>query len=296
MRIRRSNAGGDKRLYLASLNPDLEKEILLPKVPDNFLTRGKFEDWQIKRICLYENIDDALSGLLQQKLGDNLVYIYEPVACKFENLIKPGITAVPYILALPEWWYCNSLRVRLTHVIQVDKEKEPLKFRYGPRQKEEKILRWAWKEKLDKYGKTMVIKRFSEKKEDEKLDKNKGIILGATGAVLIGNKILKSARLKNTENTVKKQLENNKLSNYLKEDKGILGKILGGKKLNSDATAEWRYQGSKIRTEGEKQLGKITKQHKKAAAVIGGVALGALMTNKLIKKDKEKKKGQKNDK
>lgn len=294
MRIRRSNAGGDKRLYLASLNPDLEKEILLPKVPDNFLTRGKFEDWQIKRICLYENIDDALSGLLQQRLGDNLVYIYEPVACKFENLIKPGITAVPYILALPEWWYCNSLRVRLTHVIQVDKEKEPLKFRYGPRQKEEKILRWAWKEKLNKYGKTMVIKRFSEKKEDEKLDKNEGLILGATGAALIGNKVLKNTRLKNTENTVKKQLENNKLSNYLKEDKGFLGKILGGKKLNSDATAEWRYQGSKIRTEGEKQLGKITKQHKKAAAVMGGVALGALAANKLIKKAKEK--GQKNDK
>ena len=40
MRIRRSNAGGNKRLYLASLNPNLEKEILLPKVPDNFLTRG----------------------------------------------------------------------------------------------------------------------------------------------------------------------------------------------------------------------------------------------------------------
>lgn len=156
MKILRKDTGGNKHLYLASLNPDLEKEILLPMVPDNFLSRGKFEDWQVKRICLYENIDDALSGLLQQKLNDKLVYIYEPVACKNESLIKPGITTVPYSLILPEWWYCSSLKVRLTHVIQVGKEKKtPLEFKYGPRQTKSKILRWEWKEKLDKYGKPL---------------------------------------------------------------------------------------------------------------------------------------------
>ena len=165
MKIIKRNTGGNRRLYLASLNPDLEKEILLPKVPDNFLSRGKHGDWQIKRICLYDSIDDALSGLLQQKLDGKLVYIYEPVACKYENLIKPGITSVPYSLVLPEWWYCNSLRVRLTHVIQVGKELTPLEFRYGPRQTKSKILRWSWKEKKDKYGKAIVLKSFSKIKK-----------------------------------------------------------------------------------------------------------------------------------
>ena len=300
MRIRRSNAGGNKRLYLASLNPNLETEILLPTVPDNFLTRGKFEDWQIKRICLYENIDDALSGLLQQKLGDNLVYIYEPVACKFENLIKPGITAVPYILALPEWWYCNSLRVRLTHVIQVDKEKEPLKFRYGPRQKEEKILRWAWKEKLDKYGKTMVIKRFSNEAAEEKGKKRErftqGAVVGATTMALGGNHLLKKMRQGDQKLAIQNKLEENA------KNKMDLKYFLGKRELLSDASADWRRNGKvvaenaeKIKEAGNKKLSEIAKQHKRAAIGIGATAIGALAAGKLIKKAKEEKKGQKDD-
>ena len=300
MRIRRSGSGGDKRLYLASLNPDLEKEILMPKVPDNFLSRGKFMDWQIKRICLYETVDDALSGLLQQKLEGNLVYIYEPVACKFENLIKPGITAVPYILALPEWWYCNSLRVRLTRVIQVDKEKSPLKFRYGPRQREEKILRWAWKEKLDKYGKTMVIKRFSneaaEEKGKEKERFTQGAVVGATTVALGGNHLLKKMRQGDQKLAIQNKLEENA------KNRMDLKHFLGKRELLSDASADWRRNGKavaenaeKIKEAGSKKLGEISKQHKVAAAAIGATALGALAAGKLIKKAKEKKKGQKDD-
>lgn len=155
MIIKRKNTEGRKRLYFASLNPDLEKEILLPKVPDNFLTRGKHGDWQVKRICLYENIDDALSGLLGQELKDSLVYIYEPVACRYESLLKPSITSIPYSLVLPEWWMCTSIRVRLSKVVQVTGKKPDLKYHYGPRQTEGKIRRWSWKEKVDKYGKPL---------------------------------------------------------------------------------------------------------------------------------------------
>lgn len=284
MKIIRKDTGGSRRLYLASLNPDLEKEILLPTVPDNFLTRGKFEDWQIKRICLYGNIDDALSGLLQQKLNDKLVYIYEPVACKYENLIKPGITSIPYILALPEWWYCNSLRVRLTHVIQVDKEEKPLEFRYGPRQTKSKILRWKWKEKQDKYGKGMVIKRFSEQPQnDPKAEKRKNnfkdAAIGAgAGIALLGNKLVKKAREKEANLETEVKQSGNRLGDYLKKHT-----------LNSDASAEWRHNSSKIKAEGEKKLGKIAKQHKTASKIIAGTAIGTAIAAGVAREIKRKK-------
>lgn len=161
-----------KRFYLASLNPDLEKEILMPKVPDNFLTRGKHEDWQVKRTCLYESIDDALSSFLGQELEGSLVYIYEPAGLISENLIKPGIMSVPYSLVLPEWWYCKPLRVRLTHVVQVFKKKRTVVYHYGQRQTSAKIFKWNWREKLDKYGKTLVVKRFSNTEAEETIKRS----------------------------------------------------------------------------------------------------------------------------
>lgn len=167
--IRETSFRGKRKLYLASLNPDLDKEILLPTVPNNFLTKGKFEEWQIKRICLYENIDDALSSFLGQELKDSLVYIYEPVGVRPESLIKPSITSVPYIMQLPELWYCTSLRVKLAHVIQVSKKKSTLTYHYGPRQTKAFLYRWDWKEKLNKYGKSLVEKHFSHNKANKKL-------------------------------------------------------------------------------------------------------------------------------
>lgn len=143
----RKKTDGRGKLYFASFNPDLEKEILQPKVPKNFLTAGKHMDWQVKRTEMYGSVDDALSGLLQQNLEGKLVYIYEPAGCKPESLIRPGITAVPYTPVLREWWYCTTFRPRLVRVVQVGKQKAPDIFRYGPRQTQSKILRWNWTDK-----------------------------------------------------------------------------------------------------------------------------------------------------
>lgn len=150
---------GRRNFYIASLSPDLDNKLVMPKVPENFLVQKKIGDWQMKRIGLYETVSDSLSALLEQNLEGKLVYIYEPVAFNPESLIKPSITAVPYSMVLPEWWYCKSLRLRLTKVIQVTGKEKPLEYRYGPRQTLGKLLRWTWENKKDKYGKLIVAKQ-----------------------------------------------------------------------------------------------------------------------------------------
>ena len=277
-----------RNLYYASLLPDLDRDIILPKIPDNFLTRGRFAEYKIKRNCLYTTIDDALSSFLGQDLEGSVVYIYEPVGIKPDNLIEADITKIPYALSLPELWYCNSMRVRLTHIIKVGKKKKTMVYHYGSRQTVAKIYKWHWNEKLDKYGNSMVIKKFSEQPEEEKRPKvsNKAIglaIAGTTAGAAIGNKVAKNVRLGAAQKKTAAALDKSTLASHLKNHD-----------LVSDASASWRREHTNIRKAGEDALSKITKQHKTAGKVIGlgALAAGAALAGKAIhekKKEEEKR-------
>ena len=134
--------------YYVSTNPDLEKSIIKPTVPDNFLVRGKFIDWKTKRIRLYRTIEDAISGLyLGERFKDGTkVYVYRAVGINKDYLHGPqDITKVPYALILSEFWYTSSLRLERLGEIKIEKKGEE-KFKYGPRQTVGKIYRWRWYE------------------------------------------------------------------------------------------------------------------------------------------------------
>ena len=278
-----------KQLYYASLLSDLDRDIILPKIPDNFLTRGRFAEYKIKRNCLYTTIDDALSSFLGQDLEGSVVYIYEPVGIKPDNLIEAGIADIPYSLVLPELWYCNSMRVKLTHIIKVDKKKKTIEYHYGKRQTVAKIFKWHWEEKLDKYGKPMVIKRFSEQPEEEKKPKvsNKAIgmaIAGTATGAAIGNKLLKNRREKLSKIKTSTALDNSTLASHLKNYD-----------LVSDASAAWRRDRGNIRKAGEEKLAKIAKQHKTAGKAIGAgaIAAGTILAGKALYDRSKKKKEEK---
>ena len=233
-----------RNLYYASLLPDLDRDIILPKIPDNFLTRGRFAEYKIKRNCLYTTIDDALSSFLGQDLEGSVVYIYEPVGIKPDNLIEADITKIPYALSLLELWYCNSMRVRLTHIIKVGKKKKTIEYHYGSRQTVAKIYKWHWNEKLDKYGKSMVIKKFSEQPEEEKKPtvSNKAIglaIAGTTAGAAIGNKVAKKVRLGDAQKKTAAALDKSTLASQLKNHD-----------LVSDTSASWRREHTNIRKAG----------------------------------------------
>jgi len=134
--------------YYVSTQPNLEKQIIKPTIPDNFLTRGRFIDWKLKRIRLYQTIEDAISGLY---LGENFrkgtrIYVYRAVGINKDYLHGPqDITKVPYALVLPEYWYTSSLRLESLGEIKLEKKGEEI-FKYGPRQTVGKIYKWRWYE------------------------------------------------------------------------------------------------------------------------------------------------------
>lgn len=141
-------------LYYISSNPNLEKELLKPSIPNNFLVKQKYEDWKIPRIPLYTSVSDALSG--SQFLGQNLegqtLHVYKALGTRYESILTPSITSIPYSLILNEKWYCYPLRLKKEKEIEIiEKDKEEF-YHYGPRSTKGKIIRWIWKEKENKYG------------------------------------------------------------------------------------------------------------------------------------------------
>lgn len=131
--------------YVSTL-PDLEKSIIKPTVPDNYLTRGKFIDNKLKRIRLYKTIEEAISGIY---LGENFrkgtkIYVYRALGINKDLLHGPkNITEVPYAFLIKEFWYTGSLRLEKVGEIKIEKTSEE-EFKYGPRQTKAKLCRWGW--------------------------------------------------------------------------------------------------------------------------------------------------------
>ena len=104
-----------KPYYIVSSNSDLEKHILHPAVPNNFLVRGGYINSKLPRISVFRSIEDALSAtFLGQKLRPGFkMYVYEVTDINPESLIGPlDITQVPYYREIKEWWYLKSCSLK----------------------------------------------------------------------------------------------------------------------------------------------------------------------------------------
>ena len=192
MRVIKSS-GVVKDLYFVSSQSDLGDKIIYPKIPDNFLTRGKFEEWQTPRIRLYPSVEDCLSGLwLGEKLTGSRLYVYRAKGVRNESLIKPSITSVPYALVLDEYWYLGKLRFEYLGEIEVGNEIEKKLYHYGPRSTKAYIYRWAWKEiglkpwetsKINNKDMKLVKKTFSKTEEEKKSAIKDSLGIAGAGAV-----------------------------------------------------------------------------------------------------------------
>ncbi len=155
-----------KPYYIISENPDLEKHILHPAVPNNFLTRGEHIDSKLPRISVFRSVSDAISATF---LGQNLrpgtkMYVYEISDINPESLIGPlDVTKIPYFSLLKEWWYLKSCSPKFVSEIEIGKLKKEETYHYGPRQTNATLYKWEWSE----------IQKPWEKKFGPKLPKEK---------------------------------------------------------------------------------------------------------------------------
>jgi len=138
-----------KPYYIVSSSPDLEKHILHPAVPNNFLVRGGYLDSKLPRIQVFRSVSDALSAtFLGQKLRPGTkMYVYEVLDLNPESLIGPlGIDKIPYYNLLNEWWYLRSCSVKLVAPIEIDRLVKEETYKYGPRQTKASLYKWSWSE------------------------------------------------------------------------------------------------------------------------------------------------------
>jgi len=156
LRIKRTSGRVTNLYIVSSIPPEvLEREIVEPSIPNNFLTLEKIGD-KVKRIRLYDNVSDALSSIyLGQNIKDSEFYVYRALGVRNESLIEPGILEIPYLLTLDsrEWWYLSKLRFNYITKIKVDKKKLTKYFNYGRKSLKAPIYFWEFSEVLKKWEK-----------------------------------------------------------------------------------------------------------------------------------------------
>ena len=143
----------NKKYYIISSKPDLEKHILHPAVPNNFLVRGGYIDSKLPRIQVFKSVSDALSATyLGQKLRPGTkMYVYEVLDLNPESLIGPlGIDKIPYFRFIKEWWYLRGCSLGLVAPIVIEELKKEETYHYGPRQTKAPLYRWSWSEVYEK--------------------------------------------------------------------------------------------------------------------------------------------------
>ncbi len=193
-----------KPYYIVSSNPDLEKHILYPAVPNNFLTRGGWVDSKLPRISVFRSIEDALSATyLGQKLRPGTkMYVYEVTDINSESLIGPlDITQVPYYREIKEWWYLKSCSLKFISEIEIGKLKKEETYMYGPRQTKAPLYKYKWIEIQKPWERKFgpKLKKFSDldNLSDRQLEKLANKVVSHRKKVRLERNKLKTAK-KNT--------------------------------------------------------------------------------------------------
>ena len=308
------------QLYYISDQPGLEKEVLIPRIPNDFLTRSGFSDRQTKRLVFYPDIDSALMGysLGDKNLSGQILYIYQPLGIRPENIIKPSITSSPTVMHTNESWVLSPTRLKYIASIKIGSIRKGLTYHYGPRSSTGKLYTWEWNEILKPWEKkTMKLyrKTFASKKHDEnwyrgeETDRQKKnrkklttglVVSGAVDGALLGNiageagvyrkasKKVLNARIKDLDQELRAANVTADVANKVRpEDREAFRNLIKkvGKKIehNKNATGKFGLKAEKI----VKKSGRIGAL--KGAAI--GTAIGgglAYMSNKSIKKANEK--------
>ena len=145
------------KLYYASLNSDLENEILYPVVPNNEFSNHKIGDYKTPRICFYPTPSQAISALGLGIQG-KVVYLYSPLQIRPESKYRPTIQEAPFRDTTGEIWDLTTSRVHLVGRVKISgpKKKEVLTY-YNPRATSLTYITWGWLDLETKMKKEKVV-------------------------------------------------------------------------------------------------------------------------------------------
>ena len=150
--------GKSQNLYFIS-ELSMNDELLVPRVPNNYMTENSFEDNVTPRVCFFATIDGALMALSQNIKGKKF-YVHVPEDGQRLSIIKPAVASVPDQLITHEHWVMEKVNLRCIGQIEItgdgDNEYEYTykKYKYnktytteipGAKEYKEKLYDWKWR-------------------------------------------------------------------------------------------------------------------------------------------------------
>lgn len=140
------------KLYCISQR-NMDGETLVPRIPDNYLTKNGYEDADTPRVCFAPSVDQCLIALSQNNANKSF-YVYEPEDQSKIDVYKPNTKAVPDSKITGELWAIQP--VKLKRVGQIlcteDAGEDGMKYTYG-NGKTAELYRWNYEWKGQKPSK-----------------------------------------------------------------------------------------------------------------------------------------------
>ena len=136
--------GSSEKLYFVSESSDWDDGRMMPRIPDNFMTRNGYEDNTTPRVCFSTSIDGCLRALSMNLSGKEF-YVYTPDPDGIYDVITPTVKQVPDVKLTHERWITTPVDTVLIGKIKVIKDAggPPLEYKYGD--KTASLYDWEWK-------------------------------------------------------------------------------------------------------------------------------------------------------
>lgn len=154
--ILESKIKNPKLYFISKYSRDDDR--LLPRVPDNYLTKNGYEDNTTPRVCFSETINGCLTGL-SRNIDNQEFYVHMPTG--YYEVIKPTKEQVPDVDITKEKWICSPVDVKCIGKIKAfDDGKPGIKFKYGDNKSAE-IFTWdyEWIEKYDSVNEGYIFSK-----------------------------------------------------------------------------------------------------------------------------------------
>lgn len=134
---------------------NMNDKVLIPRIPDNYMTRNGYEDNKTKRICFAPSVDQCLMALSMKLPNEEMfVHIIDPNIDKKELekiTYYPTQKQVPDVKITGEIWILKPIKVSCIGKIKVigDAGEPGIPYTYGNHTAELYKWNWEWVERYN---------------------------------------------------------------------------------------------------------------------------------------------------
>lgn len=100
------------------LSKESDLSIVEPSIPDNYMTKNKFEDHKTKRVCFAPSINQCLMAISRNLTGETF-YVYTLYESDYKKIKKPSVNQVPDVNITGEVWITEPVKVKYIGKIRV---------------------------------------------------------------------------------------------------------------------------------------------------------------------------------